>query len=224
MLPGAQDPYARRFLKDVKTTRTSYIAKAGGILGLCMGFSLMSGAEIIFHFVSGLFPRLVSSSGGDGGGGGGGGDASSGGFVGARHRRLRRSRNRTRSQRKRHMGDETDQDRCCSSCGEREEEEEEDELTSPASSRRHLVRSLRKLPPPAPPPPPQQQQQQQLLFCRVHGDSGEVSSLTGRPDYYYRRGADKLSPPWDDEMSSALVRESCVVHGGGRRAEMERFI
>ncbi len=56
-----QDPYARRFLKDVKTTRTSYIANSGGILGLCMGFSLMSAAEVIFHFVAGLFPRFADA-------------------------------------------------------------------------------------------------------------------------------------------------------------------
>ena len=51
-----QDPYAKRFLKDVKTTKTSYIANSGGILGLCMGFSLISGAEILFHCFLGIFP------------------------------------------------------------------------------------------------------------------------------------------------------------------------
>ena len=35
-----QDPYAKRFMKDEKITKTAYIANSGGLLGLCMGFSL----------------------------------------------------------------------------------------------------------------------------------------------------------------------------------------
>ena len=49
-----QDPYAKRFLKDVKTTKTKFIANSGGILGLCMGFSLISFAEIVFHCLAGV--------------------------------------------------------------------------------------------------------------------------------------------------------------------------
>lgn len=59
-----QDPYAKKFLKDVKTTKTSYIANSGGILGLCMGFSFISGAEVIFHFLSSIFPSLSAGKGG----------------------------------------------------------------------------------------------------------------------------------------------------------------
>ena len=33
-----QDPYAKRFMKDEKITKTAYIANSGGLLGLCMGF------------------------------------------------------------------------------------------------------------------------------------------------------------------------------------------
>jgi hypothetical protein len=55
-----KDPYAKRFQKDEKITKTSYIANSGGLLGLCMGFSLISGAEILFHcffgFWSAIFP------------------------------------------------------------------------------------------------------------------------------------------------------------------------
>ncbi|TRY74967.1 hypothetical protein TCAL_04960, partial [Tigriopus californicus] len=58
------DPYAKKFLKDVKTTKTSYIANSGGILGLCMGFSFISGAEVIFHFLSSIFPSLSAGKGG----------------------------------------------------------------------------------------------------------------------------------------------------------------
>lgn len=55
-----KDPYAKRFQKDEKITKTSYIANSGGLLGLCMGFSLISAAEILFHcffgIVSAIFP------------------------------------------------------------------------------------------------------------------------------------------------------------------------
>ena len=54
-----KDPYAKRFQKDEKITITSYIANSGGLLGLCMGFSLISGAEIIFHAAFGLFSMFV---------------------------------------------------------------------------------------------------------------------------------------------------------------------
>jgi hypothetical protein len=61
-----KDPYAKRFQKDEKITKTSYIANSGGLLGLCMGFSLISGAEILYHCVAGiasvLFPGLRRSN------------------------------------------------------------------------------------------------------------------------------------------------------------------
>ena len=36
-------------MKDEKTTRTSFIANVGGLLGLCMGFSVVSIFEIMYH-------------------------------------------------------------------------------------------------------------------------------------------------------------------------------
>ena len=53
-----KDPYAKRFQKDEKITKTSYIANSGGLLGLCMGFSLISGAEILFHCFFGVYSAL----------------------------------------------------------------------------------------------------------------------------------------------------------------------
>ena len=53
-----QDPYAKKFMKDEKFTKTDYIANSGGLLGLCMGFSLVSAAEIIYHCVIGIFSPL----------------------------------------------------------------------------------------------------------------------------------------------------------------------
>lgn len=53
----SKDPYARRYLREVKTTTTKFIANSGCILGFCMGFSLISGAEVVFHIVAGLFTK-----------------------------------------------------------------------------------------------------------------------------------------------------------------------
>lgn len=50
-----KDPYVKKFLRDEKITWISYIANAGGLLGLCMGFSLVSGAEIVYHFLLEIF-------------------------------------------------------------------------------------------------------------------------------------------------------------------------
>ena len=44
-----KDPYAKKFMKDEKFTMTDFIANSGGLLGLCMGFSLVSLAEIVYH-------------------------------------------------------------------------------------------------------------------------------------------------------------------------------
>ena len=56
-LDPTKDPYARRYLREVKTTTTKFIANSGCILGFCMGFSLISGAEVVFHIVAGLFTK-----------------------------------------------------------------------------------------------------------------------------------------------------------------------
>ena len=42
-----QDPYAKRFMKDEKITKTAYIANSGGLLGLCMGFRSVSKVQEI---------------------------------------------------------------------------------------------------------------------------------------------------------------------------------
>ncbi|XP_023319996.1 uncharacterized protein LOC111695065 isoform X2 [Eurytemora carolleeae] len=55
-----KDPYAKRFMKDEKITKTAYIANSGGLLGLCMGFSLVSAAEILYHCLFGLISPLCT--------------------------------------------------------------------------------------------------------------------------------------------------------------------
>ena len=43
-----QSPYITKLKRDVSMTFTSYIANTGGLLGLCLGFSLITGFEMIF--------------------------------------------------------------------------------------------------------------------------------------------------------------------------------
>ena len=44
-----KESYTKRFRKTEKMSRISYIASSGGLLGLCMGFSFVSLAEILYH-------------------------------------------------------------------------------------------------------------------------------------------------------------------------------
>ena len=43
-----QSPYATKIKRDVAMTFTAYVANTGGLLGLCLGFSFISGIEILF--------------------------------------------------------------------------------------------------------------------------------------------------------------------------------
>ena len=54
-------PYATRFIKDEKVTLLTYIANCGALLILCLGFSLISGVEILYHCFLGIFSSIVRS-------------------------------------------------------------------------------------------------------------------------------------------------------------------
>ena len=41
-------PYITKIRRDVAMTFTNYVANSGGLIGLCIGFSFLSGIEIIF--------------------------------------------------------------------------------------------------------------------------------------------------------------------------------
>ena len=55
-----KDSYVKKFIKDEKITRISFLANAGGLLGLCMGFSVISVAEIVYHIAFSIFTSLKS--------------------------------------------------------------------------------------------------------------------------------------------------------------------
>ena len=50
------------FLRQSKTTMINYISQVGGLLGLCLGFSLISAIEIIYWFTLKLFRSMISDS------------------------------------------------------------------------------------------------------------------------------------------------------------------
>ena len=43
-----QSPFLTKIKRDVAISFTSYVANTGGLLGLCLGFSFISGIEILF--------------------------------------------------------------------------------------------------------------------------------------------------------------------------------
>ena len=53
-----KDPYSQRYRRDEKIAITSFIANLGGLLGLWLGFSWISGAEIVFHISRGIFSSI----------------------------------------------------------------------------------------------------------------------------------------------------------------------
>ena len=57
-----RDPYYTKFIKNEQISVLSFIANAGGLLGLCVGMSFLSIFEIVYHVVSYLFVRLNNYS------------------------------------------------------------------------------------------------------------------------------------------------------------------
>ena len=53
-----EDSSAQRIIREVKFSYSSLIASIGGLLGLFMGFSFISGIEIIYAAIEGLIQKL----------------------------------------------------------------------------------------------------------------------------------------------------------------------
>ncbi len=49
-----KDPVVTRILRDQKIPVIAFVANTGGLLGLCMGFSLVSVFEIVYHVIGAL--------------------------------------------------------------------------------------------------------------------------------------------------------------------------
>ena len=57
-----REPYYTKFIKDEQISALSFIANAGGLLGLCVGMSFLSIFEIVYHVASYLFARFNNYS------------------------------------------------------------------------------------------------------------------------------------------------------------------
>jgi hypothetical protein len=50
-----RDPYVKRYLTEEKITKVNFVGTIGGLLGLFMGFSFVSGTEVLYYvFVHGV--------------------------------------------------------------------------------------------------------------------------------------------------------------------------
>ena len=46
-----KDPYAKRFMKDEKITKTAYIANSGGLLGICLLLTFLTDNFVFALFI-----------------------------------------------------------------------------------------------------------------------------------------------------------------------------
>ena len=46
-----RDPYVQKIRREQAMTTTAFLANTGGLLGLCLGFSVISLAELVYHFL-----------------------------------------------------------------------------------------------------------------------------------------------------------------------------
>ena len=51
VMQTSKDSFAKRIVRDEKVTVTSFVANVGGLLGLCMGFSLVSVVEMVYFVI-----------------------------------------------------------------------------------------------------------------------------------------------------------------------------
>ena len=55
-----RDPYYTNIKRDVEITTTSFLGNAGGLMGLCMGFSLVSAFEGVYHIFNSFMKCCAS--------------------------------------------------------------------------------------------------------------------------------------------------------------------
>ena len=56
-----REPFAEVLQVSVKTTALDFISNIGGLMGLCMGFSLVTVAEILYHGLDAVWVKFFSS-------------------------------------------------------------------------------------------------------------------------------------------------------------------
>ena len=53
-----ENPTILEFGREIRMTTLQYISQVGGLLGLCIGFSFLSGLEVLFWMANKLFGHL----------------------------------------------------------------------------------------------------------------------------------------------------------------------
>ena len=53
-----REPFAEVLKVNVQTTTLDFISNIGGLMGLCMGFSLVTLAEILYHVLDAAWTKL----------------------------------------------------------------------------------------------------------------------------------------------------------------------
>ena len=56
-----KDPYAQKFQKEEKMPIISYIANIGGLLGLWLGFSIITGVEMLYHVLNSIISIIIKA-------------------------------------------------------------------------------------------------------------------------------------------------------------------
>ena len=60
-----RDPYVKEYLTSEKITYTTFAGTVGGLMGLFLGFSFISGVELCYHFFMPRSPKNRSIDGAD---------------------------------------------------------------------------------------------------------------------------------------------------------------
>ena len=46
-----KDPYYTNYKRDIDVTLTTFVGNAGGLMGLCLGLSIISLFEVVYHII-----------------------------------------------------------------------------------------------------------------------------------------------------------------------------
>ena len=57
-----REPFAEVLKVTVDTTTLDFISNIGGLLGLCMGFSLVTVAEILYYLFDSMWSKLTKNN------------------------------------------------------------------------------------------------------------------------------------------------------------------